>query len=334
MPAARRPSLAFLPLLATVCLGATACTGDPDDGEDTATWTEATDVTGAGAMSGVWGTGPDDVWVVGGSPDAAAIFHHDGTDWTEEAVPAGVPLLVWVYGFASDDVWSVGTEGKIVHWDGSAWSEVDSGTTQDLWGVFGFSPDDFWVVGGDLDAPGAVLLHYDGTAFEPYTLLDEENPFDIDAMFKVWGIDGRLFAVGQAGTILEHDGTDWRFQDAGSEANDDFVSLWGTSSNEILAVGGRARGLIARFDGTTWTAEKPQAVPGLNAVFVDGADAVIGGIQGFVGHTPLAGGDVEDEGRPTPHDVHAIWGDGTGAYYGVGGRFTDPYEGVILKRTP
>ncbi|HVX94409.1 MAG TPA: hypothetical protein VHK47_05815, partial [Polyangia bacterium] len=80
--------------------------------------------TGLRAM---WGSGPDDVWVVGGQLglDEATAFHWDGASWTP--VPTGTNgVLTGVWGSGPSDVWAVGTEfpaveAMILHWDGAAW---------------------------------------------------------------------------------------------------------------------------------------------------------------------------------------------------------------------
>ncbi len=309
---------------------------DSQDTGDTAgpvgaEWTEVytSDTT---AMSGVWGAGPDDIWAVGGNQDVADVRHFDGSTWSESAVPDGTHLLVWAYGFASDDVFAVGRGGSVLHWGGSAWSTLDSGTTRDLWGVWGTSPTDLWIVGGEVTGTWPLILHYDGTSFTEVPVETDQNQHGGVALFKVWGIDGKVWAVGDLGLIVEWDGTRWVEEFGGPFANDDFVSLWGNSATDVVAVGGRGNGRIARYDGTTWTTEMPDAMTGLNAVYVSGDDAWIGGIYGFTGTYDLASGDVVKDPLVTTDDVHAIWSDGAGHAYGVGGVFAEPYRGFLIRR--
>lgn len=325
----------WAPLIA----GLWACTGDKD-ATDTgtapapqATWELAFDTSGTGALSGVWGSGPDDVWMVGGDDTSAEIWHYDGAAWTEVPAPA-VGLLVWVYGFGPDDVYAVGVGGGAIHWDGSAWEVLDSGTTEDLWGVWGAATDDLWVVGGDALDGDPVILRWDGAAFTPVALDPAQNDRLAHSLFKVWGIDGRTFAVGQFGLILEWDGGQWVQMPTGAAATDDFVSLWGTSASNIVAVGGRSNGQIATFDGAAWTTTTPSGVPGLSAVSMGSADeAVMGGIRGWVGSFDPATGAATAEDPASTIDVHAIWFDGADTYYGVGGKFYTPYAGSALIRT-
>lgn len=284
------------------------------------------------AFSGVWGAAPDDVWLLGGNDEGADVRHYDGHAWTPATVPDGTHLLVWAYGFASDDVFAVGRGGSVLHWDGSVWTALDSGTTRDLWGVWGNSPTDLWIVGGEVTGTWPLVLHYDGTAFTEVPVAAEQNVRGGVSLFKVWGIDGQVWAVGDLGLILHWDGTSWVEQSAGPLANDDFVSLWGPSADDVVAVGGRGNGRIARFDGTAWTTEMPDAMTGLNAVYVENGSAYIGGIYGFTGTLDLASGAIVKDPLVTTDDVHAIWADGAGQAWAVGGLFTTPYRGFVLRR--
>ncbi|MCB9680429.1 MAG: hypothetical protein H6733_03080 [Alphaproteobacteria bacterium] len=300
---------------------------------------EVLDAPAIGSLSGVWGAGPDDVFVVGGDDSGGAVLHGDVAGLAAMDVPA-TGLLVWVYGFAPDDVFAVGRDGAALHYDGSAWTVLDPGTDEDLWGVWGSSPTDVWVVGGattDTDA-SPVLLHYDGAAFTPYTLDAADNPAGANALFKVWGLGGTVFAVGAKGLIVQWDGSAWHRTDAG--ATDDFVSLWGTASDHVVAVGGRSIAQVATWDGTAWTTTNPTRpdgsglpIVGLNAVtMADAGTAIVGGLQGWVGTFDPTDGTWVDEGYQAAVTVHATWDDGAGTTWAVGGTFTAPHTGQILLR--
>ena len=55
---------------------------------------------------------------------------------------------------SSTDGWAVGDGGTILHWNGSAWASVASGTNLELQGVWGSGG--VWAVG----AQGAILRHF------------------------------------------------------------------------------------------------------------------------------------------------------------------------------
>lgn len=154
------------------------------------------------------------------------------------------------------------------------------------------------------------------------------------ALFKVWGIGSKVFAVGEQGLILQFDSGLWRQVPAGAAADDDFVSLWGVSENQIVAVGGRGAARIAKYDGSVWSTEKFGQTPGLSAVFMtDAQEAVVGGGNGYVGTFDSLTSSLEEEATRTLECIHAIWGDGQGTFYAVGGSFSEPFTGIALVRS-
>jgi len=66
-----------------------------------------------------------------------------------------------VWGTAPDDVYALGFAGSILRYDGTGWSEMDSGTDETLYSVWGAVSDDVYAVGY-----AGVVVHYDGTAWE------------------------------------------------------------------------------------------------------------------------------------------------------------------------
>lgn len=307
--------------------------GDPEQtpDRDPPVWSVAFDASSAGALSAVWGAAPDNVFVVGGTPGQGEIYHYDGSAWNAMKVPP-VPLLVWVFGFAPNDIFAVGVGGGIVHFSGTDWTTIDSPTTEDLWGVWGHASNDLWIVGGNVGKGDPVILHYDGSVIT--TVPVPQNDRAATSLFKVWGIGTKTFAVGQRGLILQYENNEWFQVPAGPIANEDFVALWGTSEDHIVAVGGRASARIAYYDGTSWTTYSPPGIPGLNAIcMIEANEAVVGGVNGYLGsYNPFT--NVLIDATPlTDLPVHGAWADGAGRYYAVGGRFADPYEGVAFVRT-
>ena len=297
-------------------------------------WEQAFDTTEAPALFGVWGSGPHDVFIVGGTETTASIYHYDGGDWQPMEAPP-VAALIWSIGFGPDDVFAVGLRGAVVHYDGRSWSVLDSGTEDDLWGIFGFERDDLWLVGGDPFGEEPTILHYDGQQFERHSVDPEHNAHGARALFKVFGIGERLFAVGSRGQAFEYRDGIWQNSPTGAAANQDFVSLWGTAEDDLVLVGGRANARIATFDGSGWNTRAEPGLGGLNAVHMPRRGlAVIGGVEGFVGRYEV-GEDriVAEEQDVTDLDVHAVWGDGQGKHYAVAGDFFPPYAGAALVRT-
>lgn len=170
--------------------------------DDAVSWSTAFNVTSV-KPQGLWGSGPDDVWMVG----ANFAEHTDGTtaddgtlNWTAFDVPSASPLYA-VWGSGPGDVWAVGGYGTIVHFTAALgqWRAVDSSTTADLRGLWGAGPNDIWAVGDR-----GTLLHWDGTAWRSAT--GAFSPADKPTLYGVWGSGSSdVWAVGSE-TILHYSG--------------------------------------------------------------------------------------------------------------------------------
>jgi hypothetical protein len=117
-------------------------------------WREVQPVAANVAYSGVWASGPNDVFVVGTIDDRGIILHFDGNAWQEMPAPPTGPVLD-VWGTSGSDVYAVGA-GTLLHYDGQSWTE-SLAATQRLSGVWGSSPTDVFAVGS-----GGMILR--GTA--------------------------------------------------------------------------------------------------------------------------------------------------------------------------
>ena len=173
--------------------------------------------------------------------DYGNILHYDGTTWT----PMRSGTIERIYNFwgtSGTDVFAVGVKGTIIHYDGSNWTAMDSGVTADLRGVWGSSATNVFVVGNS-----GTVLRYDGTVWNTGDIssLTTEN------LRSVWGASGTdIFASGYSGTLLHFNGSTWTSLNSGT--TEMVLGLWGTSGNNVFAVGGN--GIILHYDGSIWTA--------------------------------------------------------------------------------
>jgi hypothetical protein len=291
-----------------------------------------------GTLLSMWGTGPKDIWTVGGPRGNAGfkslVLHFDGTAW-KRLDPGGTDTYWWVHGTGTNDVWMVGENGRITHWDGSAFKETPSTTTATLFSVWAASPNDAWAVGGTpgggTNQPNDVLLHWDGASWQPSPIAKPAGR----TFFKVWGTGSdNLYVVGEAGTIWHRKGTTWSAEP--NPAHGTLLTVHGCSANEVYAVGGRD---VLRSDGTTWTALSPTLTNDVNGVSCRAAGEVV--IVGSGGSKQrLANGIWQDDFGTVPYsDLHGAWSEasGEGSYWGVGGEFvSNPQpnvsrQGVIAR---
>ena len=128
--------------------------------------------------------------------------------------------------------------GTILHRDGvgSTWSEIPSGTTNDLSGIWGSGNSDAWAVGI------GTIMHWDGST---WTKSETKNNFCSA------GGSGKndVWAVGSAGTIQHWDGSTWSIGPSGTA--DYLIGVWVSGKSEAWAVG--EKGTILHWDGTTWS---------------------------------------------------------------------------------
>ncbi len=97
-------------------------------------------------MSALWGSGDDDVWVLGESPTTSTTMSQfDGHAWTSVRAPLTHVSRLW--GTNADDVWAVGDSG-VAHFDGARWSQI-VGVSGHLVSLAGSGRDDAWVGGAE-----------------------------------------------------------------------------------------------------------------------------------------------------------------------------------------
>jgi hypothetical protein len=286
-----------------------------------------------GAVLSVWGSAPDDVYVVGGplgnSGFDAVVEHFDGTSWKKLA-PGGADSFWWVAGTGPKDVWLSGEHGRLTHWDGASFKDYTPLTTSTIWGVWAASPTDAWAVGGTPEggtaADNDVVLHWDGTAWSKEAL-----PMALGrSLNKVWGASADdVYAVGEAGTIWHRKGGTWSLE--ANPATSNLLTVYGCSATEVYAVGGQD---VLRSDGTTWSKVDVKLTNSVNGVTCSPSGEVL--IVGFGGlKQRLSGGQWINEFTADPHgDLHGAWSDGHGAFWAAGGDFiAKPSAGVARKAT-
>jgi hypothetical protein len=154
---------------------------------------------------------------------------------------------------------------------GLQWQAMESGTDGLLTDVWGSSATDVHVTGveGSSSSQGRVF-HYDGRQWS------REDPDHPSPLFGIWGsARNDFFAVGYTGApfglvpyIAHFDGTSWASMVAPAKdpswSDLSLVSVWGTSSNNVYAVGtyytSYDHAFFAHYDGTSWS-ELPLPLP-------------------------------------------------------------------------
>lgn len=314
-------------------------------------WSGDSRAIDAGRLDELWVNGPDDVYLVGWGA-----WHFDGTDWTDLESPYGYLRAIW--GAPSGALFAVGSGGTILKYDDSAWTQMETGTTQILDGVWGTSEDDVFAVG-----VGNTILHYDGTLWStvrtglsvdfkgvwgvsadevyavpygmPFYHFDGsgwtamEDPLFTSYVADVWGTcSSDLFVIGGNAPrwVLHYDGSAWAV--APSLDYNQAKSLWGASPMDVFSAGGWASqtegGLIHRYDGEGWSRIHTVGDRGLEDIWGTSASSAFAvGEGGTIVRFDGSGWTQMASG--TDELLRAVWGTSPNSVFAVGG------EGTILR---
>jgi hypothetical protein len=146
-----------------------------------------TGLSGTPDLSAVWGTGPTNVYAVGGT----SVWNYDGSNgqnWRVIDVNAGNPNgenLRTIWGSSPADIWVAGANGFLMHGVNGTWAQeanLGTGTILSLWG---FADNDVYAVSNLGD-----IFHYNGAS---WVALPNAN----SVLNGVWGSSPRdVWAVG------------------------------------------------------------------------------------------------------------------------------------------
>lgn len=192
---------------------------------------------GAHTIYGLWASSADDLWVVGGFAGRDGfIWHYSGGEWTEVPMPDDVPrsadgaapALFKVWGRSADDIWIVGTAGTALHYDGTTWKVVPTGTSELLFTVHG-NADGVVVVG-----PSTVLV---GDA----TGLTDDTPEGAGILQGACREDdGTIIVTGASASVWSREsGGEWsQHVNASGVSPESLHAVWVDDQGGRWAVGG------------------------------------------------------------------------------------------------
>lgn len=275
-------------------------------------------------------------WAVPGGPRgqaAGGTLAPDGAVWT--AIPGAVvrndeagaearilsPCCFDV--LATPDALLAGGAGAL--WrstDGERWTRVHDDAPRSP-GYF-----DLFAAGGAYYAAGPELLRStDGVRWaRVWTSEAGTGPFP-PAIRSMAAAGGRLYAVGDAGLLLEGDGERFTVREPPVEGVLAGVTAWEDGGAQVVAVG--FGGVVAVSDGRSWTRVESGTSADLHAVWHDAATAslVAVGNEGVA----LLSRDGGRHWEPVPtHQASPltdVFGDGQGTILAVG------EDGVVLSLT-
>jgi len=271
-------------------------------------------------MAGVWSpmsySGTETlkaVWGTSGSDIFAVgsdgtILHYNGSLWSKMASNTSKNLQA-VWGSSATSVLAVGDDGTIYQYNGTSWINRSAGTPYNLNAIWGASESEIFIVG-----ESGFVFKCEGTAC---TNISAITPY---ALYGVWGTSASdVYAVGGNGTILHYDGSEWSAM--ASPTTENLYAISGLGASDMLAVG--AGGTILRYDGSSWKSMVAATKKDFYCVaFVGSAYALLGGVEGKLFR--YNGATWSEDQSPTAYLVQGMWAGPSHDVLAVG------YKGTIL----
>jgi len=198
-------------------------------------------------IESIWYFDDNNIWAAG------IPIHWDGEKWTYYHLwDMGVldpddGTVEHIWASSPDNIYFVGWKGSIVHYNGSSFTKMESGTTCRLEDVWGIDDNHIWAVGTALHELNSVLLFYNGKTWRQildplmgetygFNSLWTDNPY----LLFLNGGSGRCIADLLRGNIS-------RDMSAGEWFGYD---IYGTAYNDIFTSGQGSE--ILHFNGLTW----------------------------------------------------------------------------------
>ncbi|MBW7888803.1 MAG: hypothetical protein H3C35_10680 [Bacteroidetes bacterium] len=167
-------------------------TDDIKPGRRDYVWTVDTLFTKPGdiiyAISIIWGSSPDDVWMIASADPGYQLWHYNGSRWTRDSLlkqiaPEGL------YGFSPNNIWlSNRSEGaNFWHYDGAMWNffseqPIDSFVIVGIQSINGETAFDVYAVGyadmHDGITYRGVFFHYDGNQWNEINVGQKRISFE------------------------------------------------------------------------------------------------------------------------------------------------------------
>ena len=252
---------------------------------------------GNNRLLGIDAVSANDIWAVGrvlhpGEDDVPIILHWDGAFWRLSSYPEALDTdthLEDVAAVSANDVWAVGHRNTgldrytfAFHWNGSAWSEVDTPNDERFYSSYinaidAVASNDIWAVGYSEGAVNSseqatLILHWNGSA---WSLVN--SPPDSDNRRSLRDVDvvtaSDVWAVGittQSNHAIHWNGGGWAIvpTPGGGAGQSALFAVDALSTTDAWAVGSNnVSTLVEHWDGNTWSVvPSPNKEAGLSSL--------------------------------------------------------------------
>lgn len=204
-------------------------------------------------IRGIYAFGPNDIWLAAGS-----VFRWNGSFiqpfLLRPMILSGPETVEKLWGTSSSDLYGVGNSGTIVHYNGSNWQKLDSGTDldiRDIWGSRNEKTGELEILAvasiPRLELPRRKLFKLTESTVE--TLAD--SGIAQETLAGIWFSPGNKYVVVGSGIYRKNHLEEPHWLGAPRELTEFYSShVRGVAANDIVVVG--AFGDALHFNGSTW----------------------------------------------------------------------------------
>jgi hypothetical protein len=165
-----------------------------------------------------------DSWDVYAAGESGRVIHFDGIGWTQ--IETGIDAtIVSIRGTSDGFIFAATTNGSILKYDGAAWTTLHSDSRHQFRNLLVLNSQQIIAVGTD-----RLAVHFNNGAWRTMLWIGG-NSFE-----DVWGLSyDRVFAVGSQGTIWYFNGEYWIEMPSNTSRN--LHGIWGTELDRFYVVG-------------------------------------------------------------------------------------------------
>jgi hypothetical protein len=205
-----------------------------------------------GGYKGIRVFNKDDIWITNG-----IAIHWDGQSWTKYHFwDMGVlndndGPIDKMYGVSPNNLYFIGLKGTIIHYDGTTFTKMESGTEIRLTHIYGTDENHIWVVGDDGGLNGSfstTLLFYNGQTWQTKYLYENSLEFYFHG---IWADQDSVMTCISNGYLHEAISSG-----KGRVESFPYVpigavnKIFGRSRNDLFVVG--YFGTLQHFNGKSW----------------------------------------------------------------------------------
>ncbi len=206
----------------------------------------------------VYGLGDECVWIVGsmdttdipGAADGGFALQFDGSNWHGHFLPI-FPPLVGLWASSPNDVWVAGANGRVFSYNGQMWSSSSVPESLGITRISGRSANDVYFMGADYGGISTEysIYHWNGTSID---LLEStiDGVGQTGFTDRVFVSTETLYSVVSQRILKRMSVANW--QPVFESSQLDFWNIAGSSSSNILAVGGSNGESVVHFNGEDW----------------------------------------------------------------------------------